>query len=217
MKRLFAKAIFRLRANARLYVADALRTAYWRAQGMNIGRGTTLPRVHVTWPHQVSLGSNCSLEHDAYFKFDGIYQPGPSLRFGDTVFIGTGCEFNIRVGISVGANTLIASGCRFVDHDHGFSSRAIPMGQQADGAEAPIVIEDDVWIGANTVVLKGVTIRRGAVVAAGSVLTRCVGAYEIWGGVPAKKLKDRPDAFTLTLAPVPGEPMATEATPTGAR
>jgi acetyltransferase-like isoleucine patch superfamily enzyme len=217
MNSIVARAIFRLRSNGRLYLAGALRTACWRALGMHIGRGTTLPRVHVTWPHQVSVGRNCVLEHDVYFKFDGIYRPGPSLKFGDTVFIGAGCEFNIRVGISVGANTLIASGCRFVDHDHGFASRAVPMGQQADGAEAPIVIEDDVWIGANTVVLKGVTIRHGAVVAAGSVLTRSVGAYEIWGGVPARKLKDRPGAFMANQAPVPGAPLATEATPAGAR
>ncbi|GAB4556465.1 MAG: hypothetical protein Tsb007_14790 [Rhizobacter sp.] len=217
MNSFFARAIFRLRAHGRLYVTDALRTAWWGALGMHIGRGTTLPRIHATWPHQVSLGHNCTLEHDVYFKFDGIYQLGPSLRFGDTVFIGAGCEFNIRVGIRVGSNALIASGCRFVDHDHGFSSRAIPMGQQTDGIESPIVIEDDVWIGANTVVLKGVTIRRGAVVAAGSVLTHSVGAYEIWGGVPARKLKDRPGAVTAIRAPASAGAAPRTATPADAR
>jgi acetyltransferase-like isoleucine patch superfamily enzyme len=49
-----------------------------------------------------------------------------------------------------------------------------------------------VWIGANVIVLNGVTIHRGAIIAAGSVLTKSVGLFEIWGGAPAKKLKDRP-------------------------
>lgn len=189
---LFAKAIFRLRASANRYGVVLVRASYWRCLGMRIGPGTVVNKIFVTWPHQVQLGKQCLLEHDSYFKFDGIYQPGPSMVFEDGVFIGAGCEFNIRIGISVGTNCLIASGCKFVDHDHGFSDRAIPMGHQTTGAEAPIRIEQDVWIGANVVVLKGVTIQRGAIVAAGSVLTRSVGAYEIWGGVPARKLRDRP-------------------------
>ncbi|MBC7996068.1 MAG: acyltransferase [Rhizobacter sp.] len=164
----------------------------WRALGMKLGPGTVLSKMFVTWPHQVSLGARCLLEQGSYFKFDGIYQPGPTLVFGDEVFIGAGCEFNIRVGISVGSNTLIASGSKFIDHDHGFASRDVPMGYQSDGAEARIDIARDVWIGANVVVLKGVSIGQGAIIAAGSVLTRSVEPYEIWGGVPAKKLRDRP-------------------------
>jgi acetyltransferase-like isoleucine patch superfamily enzyme len=101
------------------------------------------------------------------------------------------CEFNIRLRISVGRSTLIASGCKFIDHDHGFSTRSTPMAIQT-GAEAAIVIEQDVWIGANAVVLKGVKIGQGAIIAAGSVVTKSVGPFEVWGGTPAKKLKDRP-------------------------
>ena len=160
---------------------------------MHCGPGTRLPRIHVNWPHQVSLGSRCHLERGSQFKFDGYWQPGPSLIFGDDVFIGTHCEFNIRKGIRVGSHCLIASGCRFIDHDHGFATRSMPMAVQTTGAEAEIVLEDDVWIGADVTVLKGVTIHQGAIIAAGSVLTKSVGAFEIWGGVPAKKLRDRPD------------------------
>jgi acetyltransferase-like isoleucine patch superfamily enzyme len=139
----------------------------------------------------VSFGARCVIERNSYFKFEGIWQPGPALVFADDVFIGTGCEFNICRGITVGRHSLIASGCKFIDHDHGFSVRSKPMGKQR-GTEAPIVIEHDVWIGANAVVLKGVTIEQGAIIAAGSVLTKSVGAFEVWGGVPARKLRDRP-------------------------
>ena len=192
MPALSARLLFRLRALAREHLVDRPRTLAWRAAGLRAGAGTLLPRIHVTWPHQVAFGARCVLEPGSAFKFDGIWRPGPAMRFGDGVFIGRDCEFNVRQGFEIGANGLIASGCRFIDHDHGFADRSVPMGQQADGAEAPIAIADDVWIGANVVVLKGVTIGRGAIIAAGSVLTRAVGEYEIWGGVPARKLRDRP-------------------------
>jgi acetyltransferase-like isoleucine patch superfamily enzyme len=186
-----ARAAFRLRASASRAIAH-LRTAYWRTQGMQIGAGTLLPRSCVTWPHQLSLGANCRLEHDIYFKFDGIWAPGPTIRIGDRVFIGFGCEFNIRRGVTIGADCLIASGCKFVDHDHGTERRDLPMNQQANGAETEIVLEPDVWLGANTVVLKGVRIGTGAIVAAGAIVTKSIDAYEIWGGVPARKLGERP-------------------------
>jgi len=56
---------------------------------------------------------------------------------------------------------------------------------------APVVIEDDVWLGSNAVVLPGCRVARGAVVAAGAVITRDVGAYEIVGGVPARVIRRR--------------------------
>lgn len=159
---------------------------------MNIGAGTRLPKIFVTWPHQVSLGRNCNLEHGVFFKFDGIWQPGPSLFIDDNVFIGTGCEFNFSHKIDIGADCLIAAGCRFIDHDHGSARREIPMAAQTDGRAAPIVLERDVWLGANVIVLKGVKIARGAIVAAGAVVTGDIPSFEIWGGVPARKLGERP-------------------------
>jgi acetyltransferase-like isoleucine patch superfamily enzyme len=57
--------------------------------------------------------------------------------------------------------------------------------------DAPVIIEDDVWVGANVTILKGVTIGRGSVVAAGAVVTKSFGPYSIIGGVPAKLLKPR--------------------------
>lgn len=54
-----------------------------------------------------------------------------------------------------------------------------------------VVIEDDVWLGANSVILKGVTIGRGSVIASGAVATKSVPPYSIVGGVPAKVLKAR--------------------------
>lgn len=192
MDSLLDRITFRLRSIANGWLVARPRTWYWRALGLKCGPGTLLPRIRVTWPHQVALGARCILEPEIYFKFDGIWRPGPSITIGDDSFIGTGCEFNIRQGIVVGAHALIGSGCRFVDHDHGYATREVPMAQQATGGEQAITIDEDVWIGAEAVILKGVTIGRGAIVAAGSVVTKPVGAFEIWGGVPARKIGMRP-------------------------
>ena len=157
---------------------------------MRIGDGIKLPRIYVTWPHQVQIGNGCLLESGTIFKYDGIWVPGPSLVIGDGSFLGSSCEFNIRRGITIGRDCLIASGCRFIDHDHGISRRDRPMKEQL-GGEASITLEDDVWLGCNVVVLKGVRIGRGSVVGAGAVVTKSIPSYEIWAGVPAALLKVR--------------------------
>jgi acetyltransferase-like isoleucine patch superfamily enzyme len=157
--------------------------------GMKIGKGIALASVYVTWPHQVSIGANCILEHNTFFKFDGIWQQGPSIIIHNDVFIGNNCEFNISKGIEIGHHAMIASGCKFIDHDHGTAITSSMNRQKA--VVAPIFIGEEVWMGVNCVVLKGVKIGRGAVVAAGSVVIRDIGEYEIVGGVPAKYIRKR--------------------------
>ena len=161
-----------------------------RFQGMEVGSGTTVPAMTVTWPHQIKIGSDCILESGTIFKYDGIWVPGPRIIVGDNTFLGAGCEFNIRAGIAIGRNCLIASGCRFIDHDHGISRRDIPIREQ-ECNDSSITLEDDVWLGCDVIVLKGVRIGKGSVVGAGAVLTRSIPPYEIWAGVPAVRLKDR--------------------------
>jgi serine acetyltransferase len=187
----FARAVFRVRSWTCRATA-IFRTLWWRLLGLRVGAGTLLPRVYITWPHQVVLGAHCTVEQDAFFKYDGIWAPGPRLVIGDHVFVGAGCEFDFKRGITIGSHCLIASGCYFIDHDHQSARRDMPMGTQTDGPEAPITLESDVWIGANVVLLKGVTIGRGAIVAAGAVVRHSIPPYEIWGGVPAKKIGERP-------------------------
>ncbi len=162
---------------------------WFKFLGMKIGKDTYLPKFYITWPHQLSIGKNCNLEININFKYDGPWLPGPRIVIGDTVFIGTNCEFNINEGITIGNDSLIASGCKFIDHDHG-----IDMGEsmyKQFGSRAKISIANDVWLGCNVIVLKGVTIATGAIVAAGAVVTKSIPAYEIWGGVPAKKIGHR--------------------------
>jgi acetyltransferase-like isoleucine patch superfamily enzyme len=179
--------VLRMRYLSRL--KSYFRVLFYSLGGMKVGRGTILPSMYVTWPHHILIGAECILEHQIHFKYDGTWSVGPAIRIGNHVFIGAGCEFNIRKGIDIGDNALIASGCKFIDHDHGMALGEL-MRTQA-GPEKAIVIENDVWLGCNVIILKGVEIAEGAVIAAGSVVTKSVGAYEIWGGIPAKKIGDR--------------------------
>ena len=168
-----------------------MRVMIWRGRGAKIGHGTRIPsRTQVTWPHQVEIGRNCVLQRDVFFNYSHFWTPGPSIRIRDRVFVGRGVEFNIQGGIEIGDDTLIASGCVFVDHDHGRQGQG-PMNRQQSVIQ-PIVIARNVWIGANVTVLKGVSIGEGAVVAAGAVVTKTIPAGEIWGGVPARAIRGDP-------------------------
>ena len=168
-----------------------LRETWFRYLGMKIGHGSHLGRVHATWPHTVSIGECTTLEDGVLLQYAGPSTTEARLRFGNHVQVSPNVHFNIQDQISVGDHTMIAAGCKFIDHDHGFSSRNEPMSRQHVISE-PITIGNDVWIGANAVILKGVSIGDGAIVAAGAVVRSNIPPYQIWGGVPARFLKDRP-------------------------
>jgi acetyltransferase-like isoleucine patch superfamily enzyme len=179
--------VFRIRYYTRL--KSYLRELYYTCLGMHVGKNTALPKLYVTWPHHVALGDNCLLEHNTYFNFNGIWSKGPGIIIGNNVFIGNHCEFNIKESITIGDNALIAAGCKFIDHDHGMAREELIRLQH--GLQQPIVIGEDVWLGYNVTVLKGVNIGKGAVVAAGAVIVKSVPPYEVWAGIPAKKISER--------------------------
>lgn len=170
-------------------VVSGFRKLWYGMMGMRVGNQTLLPKLITTWPHQVAIGDHCQLEKNITFKYDGIWQQGPSIRIKNNVFIGAGCEFNINTGIDIGNDANIASGCKFIDHDHG-TVLGTRIGAQPS-VRATIVIGEDVWLGANVIVLKGVTIGSGAIVAAGAVVNKSIAENQIWGGIPAKFIKMR--------------------------
>ena len=121
------------------------------------------------------------------------------FRQGYNIEIGEGCLINhnnvlqagkvdgkIRIGnyVHTGANVMI------IAFNHAFDTRDIPTIKQ-DYYDADITIGDDVWIGGGTVILAGVNIGKGAIIAAGAVVNSDVPDYAIVGGVPAKIIKYR--------------------------
>lgn len=109
---------------------------------------------------------------------------------GNNVQFGNGC--NVASNVHFGDNVLMAGNVQFVGrHDHTFSTPGVTIWDGERGENGTTVVEDDVWLGASVIVISGVTIGRGSIVAAGSVVTGDIPPCEIWAGVPAKKVKDR--------------------------
>lgn len=107
----------------------------------------------------------------------------PKLEIGNNVNIGDRTEIHVGNQVVIGDDTLISWDCSIMDRDyHCFNASTESM--------RPINIGKHVWIGCRCMILKGVTIGEGAVIAAGSVVTSDVPAHSLFGGVPAKKLKD---------------------------
>lgn len=107
-----------------------------------------------------------------------------------STFYCTRAELRIGKKVIFGPKPTIVTG----DHRIDFIGRYIidvSDDEKLPVQDAPVVIEDDVWCGANVTILKGVTIGRGSVVAAGAVVTRSFPPYSIIGGVPAKLIKMR--------------------------
>lgn len=117
--------------------------------------------------------------------------------FGQAVSIGAHSDVNsftvIYGGVSIGDNVMIAPHCMLATGNHDYIQTERPMRFAGSLSKGPIVIGDDVWIGANCTVTDGVHIGRGAVVAANSAVTKDVPPFEIVGGVPAKSFGNRLD------------------------
>ena len=121
---------------------------------------------------------------DSFRMFPPFYSDfGRNLHFGKNVFVNAGCHFQDQGGVFIGDGALIGHNVVFatIDHDLDPTSRM--------NHYAPIHVGSHVWIGANAVITKGVTIGDGAVVAAGAVVTRDVPPMTVVGGVPAKIIK----------------------------
>jgi acetyltransferase-like isoleucine patch superfamily enzyme/predicted SAM-dependent methyltransferase len=94
-------------------------------------------------------------------------------------------------GVFIGDNVLIAPHCVIAAGNHDYKQTEKPMRFAGDLSKGPIIIEDDVWIGANCTITDGLKISRGAVVAANSVVTKDIAPYDIVAGVPARVIGNR--------------------------
>jgi acetyltransferase-like isoleucine patch superfamily enzyme len=117
--------------------------------------------------------------------------------FGGTIEIGSFCSVNpytilygSRTKLLIGDYVRIAAHCVIVPANHTFRNPDLPICFQGGNSKG-IVIEDDVWIGANVSVLDGVRIGRGSVIGAGSVVTKNIEPFSVAVGNPAVKIKSR--------------------------
>lgn len=120
-----------------------------------------------------------------------------NLSVGDGTSIPKGSTFYCtEASLTIGKKVIFGPHPTIITGDHridivGKYIIDVTVGEKLPENDAPVVIEDDVWCGANVTILKGVTIGRGSVVAAGAVVTQSFPPYSIIGGVPAKLIKMR--------------------------
>lgn len=114
------------------------------------------------------------------------------------VLIGAHCQINpgsvlySGSGITIGNDVLIAPGCVIAPANHEYRDPNIPIRMQRFmPSKGGVVIEDDVWLGANCTLLDGAHIGKGSIIAAGSVVTGKIEQYSICAGAPAKKIRER--------------------------
>jgi acetyltransferase-like isoleucine patch superfamily enzyme len=131
----------------------------------------------------VAFGRKCVLDHGATIECRGSLVVGARTVFGHHVTIG------VREMVTIGDDCLIAELVSIRDHDHEFHDVDRPMRQQGT-LTSPVVIEDDVWIGAKATIVRGVRIGRGSIVGANAVVTHDVPAGAVVGGIPARVIRE---------------------------
>lgn len=153
---------------------------------IRIGEDTTVAKdakVEIRFGGTISIGKQCYIQ-------DGVL----ILSYGGNIQIGNRCSispYTIVYGhgnTKIGNNVIIAGHCMIIPNNHNFGNTNLPIRDQGNSSKG-IVVEDDVWIAHGCSILDGVTIGKGSVIAAGSVLITNVPPYSVFGGVPARLIK----------------------------
>jgi acetyltransferase-like isoleucine patch superfamily enzyme len=127
--------------------------------------------------------------------YSGVWiAPGRNLIVEDDVDIAKDVIITSTGGVHIGARTLIGYRTQILSSNHSIPEVGKPFPISGDDHK-PIFIANDVWIGANCIITAGVKIGEGAVVGAGSVVTKNVESNSIVGGVPAKFIRYRKGLF----------------------
>lgn len=175
-----------------------------------MGRGVFLGRrVKIRHGECLSIGNNVFISDGCHLRSEGgkakialgsnsvlangvmLLTHGGSIDVGENCSINEYCMLYGHGGLKIGDNVSIATGTVIVPANHNFTRREIPFKLQGSTGHG-IVLEDDIWVGANVTILDGCRIGRGAIIGAGAVVTKNVVPYSIVGGVPARFIKERP-------------------------
>jgi chloramphenicol O-acetyltransferase type B len=150
--------------------------------------------IHFKW-RKFSFGKNPYIGRLVYM------QAKHPLRIGDNFYIGKFSQ--IECDAEIGNNVMFANRVALVGkYDHHYQQIGVPTRLASrirdndydwKGLNDKVIIEDDVWIGYGSIILSGVKIGQGSIIAAGSLVTKDVEPYSIYGGVPAKKIRNRFD------------------------
>jgi len=179
------KGLFLVGKNARIFYPKNLQLGY----NTIIEDGAEINCLSL---QGIQLGNRVTIGKYAIIRPSNIYggRIGEGLTIGDNSNIGPYNYIGCSGKITIGNNVMLAPRVSIYAENHVFDHPEILIRDQ--GVEKKeVIIEDDCWIAANSIILAGVTIGRGSVVAAGSVVTENVPPYSVVAGVPAKWIKSR--------------------------
>lgn len=165
--------------------------------GCRPGKGLRVRgRLRLYISGRLTIGNNVRI-NSGQENFVGIEQRVSIwVKNGGLVQIGDGCAIsNMTIccvnRVTINAGTFIGGGCRIYDTDFHQIDADDRLANRGAIGNAPIEIGPKAFIGAHSIILKGVTIGEGAVIGAGSVVTKSVPAFEIWAGAPAKQIRSQ--------------------------
>lgn len=173
----------------RLFVAEPLFRGACHSYGRNLRTGIF---VHfVSGQGELVFGDDVHVDGKSSFSFAARYAERPRLTVGSRTFIGHACTFTVARGITLGDDCYVAGGCHFLDSPgHPLDPAARLAHQPADPEQVrPIHIANNVWVGTQAMIMPGVTIGEGSVVAARAVVTSDVPPYTVVGGTPARPIR----------------------------
>ncbi|UJH67021.1 acyltransferase [Muricauda sp. SCSIO 65647] len=133
------------------------------------------------------MGKNVNIEQKARFGF------GQNIEIGNNS--GIGVNSLLPPNTIIGNDVMMAPDCIIYASNHNFSDLDRPMRVQGHTPPLQTIIDDDVWIGGRVIILPGKKIGKGVIIAAGSVVTKNLEPYGIYGGNPAKLIKSRKDLY----------------------
>ena len=180
-----AKGLFLVGKNVRLFYPKNLQVGY----NTIIEDGA---EINCLSQQGIKLGNRVTIGKYAIIRPSNIYGGpiGEGLTMGDNSNIGPYNYIGCSGKITIGNNVMLAPRVSIYAENHVFDHPELLIRDQ--GVEKKeVIIKDDCWIAANSIILAGVTIGQGSVVAAGSVVTENVPAYSVVAGVPAKFIKSR--------------------------
>lgn len=171
---------------------DRLFTALAAGGFAEFGTGSRiLLPTRISGAQHMSIGSGVLIGAGSWLIVPQQREPGPNIVIGDRVRINTTSISAVhRVELEEGV--AIARGCYISDHSHGFADPDIPIRDQLIDRVAPVLIRRGAWLGQNVVVLPGVTIGRGSVVGANSVVRSDVPDRTVVAGTPARVIRELP-------------------------
>ena len=152
---------------------------------------------HAWYRHVVGvrLGCGAAVFMDCFWYFYRSFGRNPQpMSVGEHTIINRRCALDGRGGLRIGSNVSLSPEVMLITSNHRKDDPDFAVEDQ------PIVIEDYVWVGSRATVLPGVTIGKGAVVAAGAVVTKDVPPYAVVGGVPAKVIGERAKDLRYSLS-----------------